>query len=137
MKKIFTLSLITALAAVIFTGCVKRYGDVNESYWLSRERAEVVYSDSYCDYYVVESVNGYAILRTFGGSRPYEGAVLYGNFSNYGARDFYNRSSGYVFTAEVMEYWLTYYEALDAIDYYCPLGKAKVFKSTQGSENTK
>ena len=121
MKKIFTLSFATALTALLITGCIKDYGGVNESYWLAKERGEVLYSDAYCQYYVVETAYGYTILRAYGSYKPYEGAVVYGNFSNYGTRDFYNRSSGIVFTAEVRDYWLSYYEALDAINYYCPL----------------
>jgi hypothetical protein len=121
MKKILTLSFITALAALLFTGCYKSYGDVNnEDSWLNKERGEVVYSDPYCSYYVIETPYGYNVLRSSGSYRPYEGSEVYGNFSNYGYREFYNRSSGHVFTAEVVEYWLSYFEAQDAINYYCP-----------------
>jgi hypothetical protein len=125
MKKIFTLSLITAIAATIFVGCRQQYGGGvnNDDYWLTKERGEVVYSDPYCSYYVVETAYGYNIIRAMGGYRPFEGAIVYGNFSNYGTRDFYNRSSGIVFTAEVQEYWLSYYDAQDAVNYYCPYAK--------------
>ena len=119
MKKIFTLSILTIGLVVFFTGCVKDRGYIDESYWLSKERGEVVYSDSYCQYYIVETAYGYTVLRAFSGYKPYEGTVVYGNFSNYGTRDFYNRSNGIVFTAEVQDYWLTYFEAQDAVDYYC------------------
>ena len=119
MKRIFTMSIMTIALLVFFTGCSRDRGYIDESYWLSKERGEVVYSDAYCSYYIVETVSGYTVLRAFGGYKPFEGTVVYGNFSNYGTRDFYSRSSGIVFTAEVQEYWLSYFEAQDAVDYYC------------------
>lgn len=138
MKKIFTLTAIMLLAIVILGSCRKERVIVsnNENYWLSQEAGEVVYSDPYCSYIVVETYNGYNIIRTNTNSKPYEGELLYGNFSNLGTRDMYNYSGRYVFTATVTDYWLSYGEAMDALDYYCPLyGKGeekRIFKeSTQ------
>jgi hypothetical protein len=124
MKRIFTLSAFALLFAFSFTGCVRDSGIINndESYWLSKERGEVVYSDTYCSYFVVETFYGYTIIRSYGGYKPYEGAIVYGNFSNMGTRDMYNRSGGYVFTGTITDYWLTYIEAQDALDFYCPFG---------------
>ncbi len=123
MKKIFTLSSFLILTAVLFTGCYKQHdGGFNESYWLSKERGEVVYSDSYCSYYVVQTYNGYTIVRSYSGYKPFEGSIVYGDFSYSGTHDIYNRSNGVIFTGTVTDYWLTYFEAQDAIDYYCPYG---------------
>ena len=37
----------------------------------------------------------------------------------------YNFQGRFVFTGTVIEYWLSYNEALDVLDYYCPIyGKA-------------
>jgi hypothetical protein len=120
MKKIFTLSAFAVSTLLFFAGCTKeRYVNIDEGYWLSRERGEVVYSDSYCNYYIVETANGYNILRSYGGYKPYEGSILYGDFSYTGTKDIYNRSSGIIFTGTVIDYWLGYYAAQDAIDYYC------------------
>ena len=105
MKRIFTLSALTIGLLLFFTGCVKDRGYVDEGYWLNKERGEVVYSDPYCQYYIVETIYGYNVLRSFGGYKPYEGAIVYGNFGNFGTRDFYDRTSGIIFTAEVQEYW--------------------------------
>ena len=123
MKKIFTLSSLLIIVAVLFAGCYKQYGGSGESYWYSKERGEVVYSDSYCSYYVVQTRNGYTVLRAYGGYRPFEGSIVYGDFSYAGTHDIYNSSTGGVFTGTVTDYWLTYYEAQNAVDYYCPLGK--------------
>lgn len=134
MKKIFTLSVITAVIAVFLSSCVRESLPYNqEGYWLSKERGEVVYSDSYCDYFVVETYYGYTIIRAYGSYKPFEGSIVYGNFSNTGTRDIYNRSSGVVFTGTVTDYWLSYTEAQYALDYYCPLkgtGQTREFKKS-------
>src|SRR5262245_25246977 len=108
MKRIFTLSILAVAITLFFTSCYKSYRDVigDESYWLSQERGEVVYSDTYCQYYIVQTNYGYQVLYSFGGYKPYEGSVVYGNFSNYGTRDFYNRSTGRTFSADVRDYWM-------------------------------
>lgn len=135
MKRIFTLSALIVTAALVLGGCVKNrvHYEFDEGYWLSKERGEVVYSDPYCSYYVVESYYGFNIVQTYASYKPFEGAMVYGNFSSRGTRDMYNRSTGYVFTGSVTDFWLTYTEAQDALDYYCPLGgkgATRVFKKS-------
>ena len=127
MKKIFTLSATFLLAVVLLSSCVKDRVVVsnNENYWLNQEEGEVVYSDPSCSYWVVETYNGYNVVRTNASSQPYEGDLVYGNFSSRGTRDMYNFQGRFVFTGTVIEYWLTYNQALDVLDYYCPIyGKA-------------
>ena len=121
MKKIFTISAILIMSAVLLAGCSKRgyYGNDDEDYWLSKERGEVVYSDSYCPYYVVETYNGYSIVRATNGYAPYEGTIIYGDLSRRGIQDVYNRSNGTIVRAEVTDYWLTYGEAQYLIDNLC------------------
>ena len=125
MKRIFTLSALVLAVSVFFASCVKNYvgNGPDESYWLSKEQGEVVYSDTYCSYYVVETYYGYTIIQAYGSYKPYEGSIVYGNFSNRGSRDFYNYTDGVVFSGTVTDYWLSYIEAQDALDYYCPYGK--------------
>jgi len=139
MKKIFTYSILAALAVVLFTSCRKEavvvYDD--SSYWLSQERGWVVYSNNSCGYYVVETNYGYTIIRNLDGLRTYENDVMYGNFGAFGIRSFYNYTADVVTRGDVVEYDLTYNEAQAAIDYYCPYGKATGLKirqsaSTQG-----
>ena len=127
MKKIFTLSTTFLLAVVLLSSCVKDRVVVanNENYWLNQEEGEVVYSDPSCSYWVVETYNGYNVVRTNASRQPYEGDLVYGNFSSRGTRDMYNFQGRFVFTGTVIEYWLSYNEALDVLDYYCPIyGKA-------------
>lgn len=125
MKRIFTLSAIVLTAALVLGGCVKSYqdhgGGFNENYWLSKEQGEVVYSDAYCDYIVIETIQGYTIVRSYTSYKPYEGSIVYGDFSYLGTKDIYNRSTGRLFTGTITDTWLSYYEAQDAMDYYCPL----------------
>ena len=117
MKKLFTFSALAIVITILFTSCVKQV-PFDKRYWLSKERGEVVYSSSTCPHYVIETVNGYAVIRAIS-SRPYEGDVLYGDFSYPGIKDIYNRSAGVIVSGDVREYWLTYTGAQDALDYYC------------------
>lgn len=136
MKKLFTLSTSIILAIILLSSC--RKADIvvtnNESYWLSKEEGEVVYSDPTCNYWVVETYIGYNVIYTNSGSKPYEGDFVYGNFSSRGTRDMYNYSGRFVFTGTVTDYWLTYSQALDVLDYYCPIygkaGQTRVFKTS-------
>ena len=135
MKKIFTISSALFFTVLFFTGCYKQDIGFNENYWLSKERGEVVYSDSYCNYYVVQTGNGYTVVRSYGSYKPYEGNIVYGDFSYKGTADIYNRSTGVVFTGTVTDYWLTHNEALDALDYYCPLGTSNGKSSSDSKSN--
>lgn len=134
MKKLFTLSAVFFLAVVLLSSCAKDRVVVidNESYWLNQEQGEVVYSDPSCSYWVVETYNGYNVIYSNSFNRPYEGDLIYGNFSSRGPRDLYNYSGKFVFVATVSDYWLTYNQALDVLDYYCPLygkpAQPRVFK---------
>jgi len=127
MKKLFTLSAIFLLAVILLSSCRKTDVIVtnDESYWLNQEEGEVVYSDPSCNYWVIETYNGYTVIHTNSVNKPYEGELVYGNFSNRGTKSMYNFQGRFVFTGTVIEYWLTYNEALDVLDYYCPIyGKA-------------
>lgn len=135
MKKIFTLSAIFFLAVVLLSSCVKQRVVVadSEDYWLNQEEGQVVYSDASCNYWVVKTYNGYNVVHTNSGNKPYEGDLVYGNFSSRGTRDMYNFSEKFVFTGTLTDYWLTYNQALDVLDYYCPVyGKTgqRVFKES-------
>ncbi|MFT4022487.1 MAG: hypothetical protein QM664_01735 [Flavihumibacter sp.] len=115
--------LLPALAAIVLlTSChrvVYAPGDViDEHYWLSRERGVVRYSDDYCRYFTVETYNGFSILKAYGYA-PYSNVVIYGDLSRSGVGTFYNRTEGYLFEAEVKDYWLTYWDAVDGINWFC------------------
>jgi hypothetical protein len=133
MKKIFTYSILAAFVAVLFTSCVKERVPDPREYWLSQERGDVVYSNNYCGYYVVETDYGYTIIQNLDGLRTYQDDVMYGNFGGYVTDDFYNYSADVVTRGRIVEYDLSYHEAEDAIDYYCPVGKANGLKIKQSA----
>jgi hypothetical protein len=124
MKKIFTISSFLILSVVFLAGCTKRSGGYgsDEDYWLSQERGIVVYSDSYCPYYVVETNYGYTIIEAVNGYSPYEGDAIYGNLSRIGYTDLYNRSARTIIRGDIVDYWLTYAEAQYMIDDLCYYG---------------
>jgi hypothetical protein len=122
MKKI--MLLMVPLFLLLFS-CSKDDAvmpPVNEGEWLNKERGIVVASDLRCDFYVVETRYGYAVLRTWGGFPPVYGAVLYGDFSSWGVRTFYNRSEGYLMNADVRDYRTSYFSALDQMNWNCRSG---------------
>src|SRR5262249_54517445 len=113
-----TLSSLTILLTVGLLSCVKE-SPLNENYWYSKEQGTVVYSSTTCSYYIVETANGYSVVRSISGYRPFENDVVYGDFSHYGARDIFDGTDRVVISGEIMDYWLTYNGANDALDYYC------------------
>jgi hypothetical protein len=133
MKKIFTYSILAVLMAALFTSCAKERVYDDNSYWLSQEQGNVVYSNNACGYYVVETNYGYSIINNLDGLRTYEGDLMYGNFGAFGTRNFYNYTANIITSGTVMEYDLSYGEAQDAIDYYCPYGKANGVKIKESS----
>jgi hypothetical protein len=124
------------LAIVLLSSCTKN--DViatnTETYWLNQDEGEVVYSDPSCNYWVVETNNGYTVIQSSTVNKPYEGDLIYGNLSSRGTRNLYNFQGKFVFTGTAIEYWLSYSQALDVLDYYCPLyGKGvqtRIFKES-------
>ena len=133
MKKILTYTILSTMAIILFTSCRKEKVYDNNAYWLSQERGEVVYSNNACGIYVVETYYGYTILDNLNGLRTYTGDMMYGDFGTYGSRDFYNYTAGIITRGDVLDYDLSYYEAQDAIDYYCPYGKANGLKIKQSA----
>ena len=134
MKKIFTYSIAAVLIAFLFTSCAKErvvYDD--NSYWLSQESGKVIYSSNYCGIYLVETKYGYTIVENLNGLRIYEGDVVYGNFGAYGTRNLYNYTANLVTRGNVLEYDLSFNAALDALDYYCPAGRANGFNLKQSA----
>lgn len=120
MKKIilFVLPMVLFLAACSRQDTGPRQ-PIDESYWLQRERGIVAYSDFQCDYYIVETYNGFSLMRAWGGFTPLRGSVVYGDLNRYGMQTIYNRSEGLLMQADVRDYWMTYWDAIDQMDWYC------------------
>lgn len=110
-------------AMITLTACSKQ-GIVapppaDEAEWLQRERGYVAFSDFGCDYFVVNTVNGYSVMRSWSGTPPYEGDMIYGDLQSWGVSTFYVRSGRYLMRAEVRRSWLSYWEAMDEIQFRC------------------
>lgn len=108
---------------LLLASCTRTYdrpgAPIDESFWLKQERGVVVYTGFDCSVFVVETRFGYTVLNSWNGFTPFRGAVLYGDFSSFGNRSFYNRSEGYIQQANVLDYWLTYWQAIDMADFEC------------------
>ena len=118
MKKILGFVLLSTL---LLTACRKtdlQPAPIDESAWLQKERGVVVYSDINCDYFVIETRNGYTVAENWS-LRPYVGDVLYGDLSIYGLKNVYNRSRRSLMAIDVEDYWLSYYAAQDRIIWFC------------------
>lgn len=119
MRRIILLLLPISLLVISCTKQEVVGPPLDENYWLRQERGIVVMSDFSCPYFVVETNRGYSVLRAWGGSSPFPGDVLYGNMSRYGVHTFYNRSDGYLMDADVNDYWLSYFAAIDRVEWNC------------------
>jgi hypothetical protein len=121
MKSISKWFLLSLTGIIFLTGCQKEplYVNIDENYWLQKEKGYVVYTDFSCDYYIVETQSGYSVIRSFGSPVPFSGDVLYGNFNRWGYIDFYNRSNRQIIRGQVKEYWLSWFAARDMVAYYC------------------
>lgn len=116
------LLLIATPLLLLLTACNKQpivRPPVDESEWLRKERGIVVASDFGCTSFVIETNRGYALLRMWGGSAPFMGTTLYGNFSSWGVKTVYNRTEGYLMTVDVQDYWLSYWQAMDGMAWNC------------------
>jgi hypothetical protein len=79
----------------------------------------VVYRQSGCDYFVVQTTKGYDVLEWFGGWDPDKGDVLVGNFETYGMHDIRDSTIDESVTVWVEEYWLSRADALENLVEHC------------------
>lgn len=79
----------------------------------------VIYKKSGCDYFIVVTDMGYALLEWYGGSDPNEGDVIVGNFESYGFKDIYNLTSDSELRVWVEDYWLSKEDVLELYFGHC------------------
>jgi len=92
---------------------------VDEAEWLQQPRGIVVETGGFtCGYFIVQNQWGYSLMQSYGAT-PFIGSVIYGQHTNWGFNSFYNRSSGYLFRANVVDFGLSYFSALDQLQWYC------------------
>lgn len=76
-------------------------------------KGAVVYRKSGCDYYIVETSSGYALLEWYGGNDPSVGDVLTGMFETYGMKDIYNITADSETKIWVEDFWLSKDRAIE------------------------
>jgi hypothetical protein len=87
--------------------------------WLAFSRTafaangEVVLKNRGCDYFIVESNMGFAILEWYGGNDPSEGDILVGNYESYGMKDIYNETADAELRVWVDNFWLSKSRAIE------------------------
>ena len=79
----------------------------------------VVYRHSGCDYFVVQTKQGYDLLEWYGGWDPDKGDVLIGKFEEYGMHDIQDDTADEKLTVWVEEYWLSRTDALEQLLEQC------------------
>ena len=70
-------------------------------------RGTVVYNRSGCDYFIVTSQAGFALLEWYGGHDPAEGDAVAGDFETYGMKDIFDRSANAETRVWVEDFWLS------------------------------
>ncbi len=77
------------------------------------DKGVVVAYPSGCDYYIVETNMGYALLEWFGGNDPSEGDTLVGEIDSYGMKDIYNITADSETRVWVEDYMLSESSAIE------------------------
>jgi hypothetical protein len=85
---------------------------------LAAEGVVVLYKSS-CDYFVVETLNGYAILQWYGGSIPNEGDKITGDFESYGMKSVANVTQGNETRVWVEKFWLSRARVIEKFSRRC------------------
>lgn len=78
----------------------------------------VVYNRS-CDYYIVETNMGYALLEWYGGNDPSEGDVMVGDYESYGMKEIYNVTADSEAKVWVEEFWLSEDRVIEELREHC------------------
>ncbi|HXF49068.1 MAG TPA: hypothetical protein VNL73_06550 [Verrucomicrobiae bacterium] len=90
--------------------------------WISTSLAskgEVVYKSSSCDYFIVETPSGFALLEWYGGNDPYKGDIIVGDFEEFGFQDIYNITADSELRVWVEDYWLSKEDAVEKYFEHC------------------
>lgn len=79
----------------------------------SAAKGVVAYYKSGCDYYIVATDQGYALLEWYGGNDPSKGDVLVGGYESYGMKEIYNLTAEAETRVWVEDYMLSKEDALE------------------------
>ena len=73
----------------------------------------VVLKKSGCDYFLVETTVGFALLEWYGGNDPDVGDTIIGDFEAYGFKDVHNLTSDAELRVWVDDFWLSKSRAIE------------------------
>ena len=96
--KTFFLTVLLAFAATQFAFAAK---------------GVVVLKQNSCDYFLVSTNKGYALLEWYGGIDPDVGDTIAGEFESYGMKDVVNLTSNRQMRVWVDDFWLSKRRALE------------------------
>ena len=105
-KAIVAAALI--LISLVAFACHEPTAAAMQNEVVGRDRGTIVYLKSRCDYFIVETNMGHAVLEWYGGYYPYAGEIVTGNLSSYGFKDIYNVTAALSTRVWVEDYWLSF-----------------------------
>ncbi|QIK80891.1 hypothetical protein G7069_04310 [Lysobacter sp. HDW10] len=73
----------------------------------------VVYYESGCSYFIVETNLGYALLEWYGGHDPSKGEIIAGDFESFGFKNVYNLTADRETKVWVDNFWLSKSRAIE------------------------
>jgi hypothetical protein len=79
----------------------------------------VVHKPSSCDYFLVETTRGIALLEWYGGNDPDEGDRIVGDFESYGMKRVYNTTADAELRVYVEDYLLSEDDAIEKLYEEC------------------
>ena|SRR5947209_1315133 len=79
----------------------------------------VTYRIGSCDYFVVQSSTGYAVLEWYGGYDPDKGDSVVGGFTSYGMKTVYDTTADEEIKVWVEDYYLSRPKALEILTEHC------------------
>lgn len=82
-------------------------------------KGSVVAHPSGCDYFIVETATGYALLEWFGGNDPSVGDVIVGPYEGYGMQHVYNVTRNSETQVWVEDYMLSQESAVEKYHDHC------------------
>lgn len=82
-------------------------------------KGDVTHTLSGCDYFLVETSNGFALLEWYGGNDPYIGDIVVGAFESYGMKEIYNTTAEQELNVWVDDFWLSKEDALEKLYEEC------------------
>lgn len=94
-------------------------GEQTPSSYVAVAKGAVVLRKDGCDYFLVETTMGFALLEWYGGNDPELGDVLVGDFESYGTKDIYNLTADAETRVWVEEYWLGEDRAIEELYEKC------------------